>query len=358
MSKLLYFFKVKKAAVGSAILIFFFLIAVFAPLLAPFGPTQYSYFLKHTPKKITVIDFEKRILPKIDDPVQKQLITDSYHKDSKNKYYVIDKKAYKEKKADIFKILAPIEIKFGLREQSSAMHWLGTTSNGHDILSHVIRGSSISLLVGISCGILAGLIALAMGLISGYFGGLVDDVMSMIINIFLVIPSLPLLIVIASFLPVKGVYVIILIISFTSWSYGARLFRSQVLSLKNRDFVKASIVIGENPFRIIFMDILPNMLSLIIANFFATCLGAILSEAGLEFIGLGDAGVMSWGTILFWAQNGGAFVNKQWQWITVPGLCIALVGAGFALLNFAVDEIANPKLRTLKRIKITRSSGK
>lgn len=359
MKKLLYFFKVKKAAVGSGILIFFLFVGLFAPLIAPYGPTQRSYFIKKKlPGKIKSSVFEKRILAKIKDNYEKKLVEENYTFNPKDETFYLNKKISKETKKEILKIVSPIEIRFGLREPPSFKHLLGTSSIGYDIFSRVVRGTTVSLFVGLLCGVLAGMIALTMGLVSGYFGGLVDDFLSMIINVFLVIPSLPLLIILAAFIPVKGVLVIILIISFTSWSYGARLFRSQVLSLRNRDFVKASIVIGENPFRIIYTDILPNMLSLIIANFFATCLGAILSEAGLEFIGLGDASVVSWGTILFWAQNGGAFINKQWQWITVPGLCIALVGAGFALLNFAVDEIANPRLRTLKRIKLKRSDIK
>ncbi len=117
------------------------------------------------------------------------------------------------------------------------------------------------------------------------------------------------------------------------------------MTLKNRDFVKASIVVGERPGHVIFSDIFPNMLSLVVANFFGVSLYAVLSEAGLEFLGLGDSSAVSWGTILYWSQNNNAMLFGLWQWMVVPGLCIALLGVSFALINFAIDEVTNPRLR-------------
>lgn len=354
MNKLLYFFKVKKAAVGSGILIFFISIAIFAPIISPYKATQNSFYYKKAPKKIKAPIFEKKIIKKIFSDIDKEYVKSMYHKDEDKNYYILNKRLKKEEKKKIADIISLIEIRFGLRETPSIAHPFGTTSCGYDLFSRVIIGTRVSLFVGIVCGVFAGIIALIMGLVSGYFGGIIDDILSMIINVFLVIPAFVLMIVFASYIPVKGILPIVIIISITSWAYGARLFRSQVLTLRNRDFVKASIVVGERSSMIIFTDILPNMLSLIIANFFAACLSAILFEAALEFLGLGDASVVSWGNILFWAQNGGAMINNQWQWIVIPGLCIASVGTSFALLNFAVDEIANPKLRSMASIKVKR----
>lgn len=224
-------------------------------------------------------------------------------------------------------------------------HLLGTTDVGQDIFSLVIWSTQTSLSVGILTGLIITTLALLLGLTAGYFGGVVDDVLTTIMNIFLVIPGLPLMIIIAAYVPVRGTETIILVLAFTGWAWGARVLRSQMLSLKHQEFVTASLVLGERSSHIIFKDVLPNMLSLIVATFFGSSLAAVLGEASLEFLGLGDVNANTWGTMLYWAQNNQALLLGQWQWLAVPGLCIALLGTSFALMNFAVDEITNPKLR-------------
>jgi len=240
---------------------------------------------------------------------------------------------------------SPTSMEFQPWLRPSSAHPLGTTAMGQDIFSQLIWGSRLSLLVGFSVGLMATFLSVVMGLTAGYFGGIVDGILSAITNVFLVIPGLPLMIIIAAYITIQGVFPIIVVISVTGWAWGARVLRSQVLTLKNRDFVLASRVAGEGPLRIIFTDILPNMLSLIVANFFGSCLYAILSEAGLEFLGLGDVSVVTWGTMLYWAQNNMALIFGQWPWIVAPGICIVLVGTAFALVNFGTDEVTNPRLR-------------
>ena len=227
----------------------------------------------------------------------------------------------------------------------SSEHLLGTTSSGQDIFSLVIWGTRPSLFVGIITGLITTIVSVTVGLTAGYFGGLTDDILNLITNIFLVIPGLPLMIIISAYIPVRGTLTIIFVLAFTGWAWGARVLRSQMLSLKNQEFVTSSVILGESSSHIIFKDILPNMLSLIVANFFGSALSAILGEASLEFLGLGNVNAVTWGTMLYWAQNNQALLMGQWQWLTVPGLCIALLGMSFALMNFAVDEITNPKLR-------------
>ena len=241
---------------------------------------------------------------------------------------------------------SPTETSFIPFDMPSAQHLLGTTALGQDILSQLIWGTRPSLLVGLLAGAVATVLSVVVGLVSGYAGGLVDEVLSTITNIFLVIPGLPLLILIAAYIQISGVLPIIFVIAITGWAWGARVLRAQMLTLRNRDFVQAATVVGEGGGRIIFAEILPNMLSLIAANFFGAALFAVLSEAGLEFLGLGDVGIVTWGTMLYWAQNNQAFLLNQWAWMIAPGLCIALLGTSFALLNFAIDEITNPKLRS------------
>lgn len=240
---------------------------------------------------------------------------------------------------------SPADMSFPPLKGISWKHPLGTTLSGQDIFSQVIWGTRYSLFVGVVTGLITTIISVAIGFTAGYFSGIIAEILTMLINIFLVIPGLPLIIVISAYIPVKNIWTIILTISLTGWAWGARVLRSQVLTLKNRDFVKASLIVGESSFHIIFKDIFPNMLGLVAASFFGNAIYAVLAEAGLEFLGLGDTSIISWGTILYWAQNNQAILLGSWQWFTIPGLFIALLGMAFALLNFAVDEIANPRLR-------------
>lgn len=228
----------------------------------------------------------------------------------------------------------------------NSQHWLGTTALGQDVFSQLLYGSRLSLLVGLVTGLIATVISVIVGLASAFFGGIVDDILSGITNIFLVLPGLPLVIVAAAYLQVSGVVPVIAVISFTGWAWGARVLRSQALSLRDRDFVQAAIAGGEGPLRVIFAEILPNMVGLIAANFFGAALYAVLAEAGLEFLGVGDVSQVTWGTMLYWAQSSQALLQGAWPWIATPGLCIAALGTAFALLNFAVDEVANPRLRS------------
>jgi peptide/nickel transport system permease protein len=163
--------------------------------------------------------------------------------------------------------------------------------------------------------------------------------------VVLVIPGLPLMIVLASYLPFRGPWAIILVQSVVGWAWGARVLRSQTLSLRTRDYITGAIFAGESTWRIVFREIMPNMTSLLASSFFGAATGAVLGEAGLEFLGLGDPFVISWGTMLYWAQNGGALLSGQWAWMIMPGLCIALLATSLSLINFGIDAISNPKLR-------------
>ncbi|MBB6015033.1 dipeptide/oligopeptide/nickel ABC transporter permease/ATP-binding protein [Deinococcus radiopugnans] len=226
----------------------------------------------------------------------------------------------------------------------SAQHWLGTTALGQDIFAQFIYGARLTLLVGAVAGLIATLLSVTFGLAAAYLGGAVDEAINTLINVFLVLPGLPLVIVASAFLRGGGVWPVILVISFTGWAFGARVLRAQALALRERDFVQAAVVAGEGPGRIIFREMLPNMAGLIAANFFGAALYAVLSEASLSFIGVGDVSLVTWGTMLYWAQAKGALLQGAWWWVAMPGLGIALLGTSFALLNFAIDEISNPRL--------------
>lgn len=229
-----------------------------------------------------------------------------------------------------------------------AAHPLGTTSYGQDVLDQVIVGSRVSVALGFITGIVATIISVVVGLVSGYIGGWTDESLSVLSNVFLVLPALPLAIVLASFLPYKGPLTIGFVLTITGWSWGARVLRAQTLSMRNREFVTAAKATGEPAWRIIFFEILPNEIGVVVAQLLGTIIYVILAEAGLEYLGLGDLGSVSWGTMLYWAGNNDALALGYWWWFVPPGLCIAVLGAGLAFINFGIDEIANPRLRTVK----------
>jgi peptide/nickel transport system permease protein len=226
-----------------------------------------------------------------------------------------------------------------------SQHLLGTTQTGQDVFAQLVTGTRVSILWGFLTGLLVTVLSISIGLVSGYFGGIVDDALSLVINVFLVLPGLPLAIVLASFLSYKGPLTVALVITLTSWAWGARVLRAQTLSMRKRDFVEAARSSGESAFRLIFFEILPNEIAIVAAGFVSTVIYVILAEAGLEFLGLGDPNIISWGSMFYWAQNNDALLQGAWWWFLPPGLCIALLGAGLAFINYGIDEIANPRLR-------------
>lgn len=228
----------------------------------------------------------------------------------------------------------------------SAHNLLGTTQSGQDVLSQLIWGARASLEVALGAGLLTTLVAVVVGVLSGFIAGVVDAVLTIVTNVFLIIPSLVLVIVVSSYLQAQSQWLIIVLISVTSWPWGARVLRAQTLSLRAKDFVIAAQVGGAPTWRIAFQEILPNMVSLAAASFFFTCLYAVITAASLQFLGLGDISSVSWGTMLYWANNSEALLTGAWWWFVPPGLCLGLLGASFALMNFAVDEITNPRLRS------------
>lgn len=231
----------------------------------------------------------------------------------------------------------------------SADHWLGTTQTGQDVFAQLMVGTRTSIVWGIITGIAVTIVSIVVGLVSGYFGGVVDEILSVITNIFIVIPPFPLALVAAAYIPFKGPGTIALVILLTHWAGHARALRAQSLSMSRRDFVEAARASGEHTWRLIFLEILPNMLSIVAGGFVSTMLGVILAVAGLEFLGLGDIRNVDWGTMLYWVQNDSAILQGAWWWFVPPGACVALLGAGLTFLNIGIDEISDPRLRSEKK---------
>ncbi|MDQ0642748.1 ABC transporter permease [Microbacterium murale] len=232
----------------------------------------------------------------------------------------------------------------------SAEHLLGTTQTGQDVFAQLAIATRGSLEIGLIVGVLATVLSAFFGILGAYIGGFADEAFSLLSNVFLVIPGLPLVIVISGFVPAeaRGLWTIAVVLAITSWAGSARVLRAQTLSIRSRDYVDASKVAGERAWRVIVVEILPNLLPVLASQFVFAVIAAILGEAGLSFLGLGASNSSTLGTMLFYAQNGFALSLGAWWWFVPPGLVIALFGMGLSLVNFSIDEIINPKLKTVR----------
>jgi peptide/nickel transport system permease protein len=234
--------------------------------------------------------------------------------------------------------------------QPGIEHLLGTSRQGKDIYSQLLEGGRTSLTVGFVAGLSATLIGLAVGISAGYLGGRTDEILTFFVNVSLVLPALPLIIVFASFIEEASPTIIGLVLAFTGWGWSARTIRTQTLALRQREFVLAAELMGEHRWRIIVMELLPNMSSFVVGGFVLATIYGILAEAGLEFIGLGSPSSVTWGTMLYWAMRAQALQTGAWWEVWPPAVAIMVAGAALVLVNFAVDEIANPQLRATRRI--------
>ena len=232
----------------------------------------------------------------------------------------------------------------------SADHILGTTQTGQDVFAQLAYATRGSLQIGLLVGVLATILSAFFGILGAYIGGFADEAFSLFSNVFLVIPGLPLVIVISGFVPPqqRGLWTIAVVLAITGWAASSRVLRAQTMSIRNRDYVNAARVSGERSFRVIAVEILPNLLPVLASQFVFAVIAAILAEAGLAFLGLGASNSSTLGTMLFYAQNGFALPLGAWWWFIPPGLIIALFGTGLSLVNFSIDEIINPRLKNAR----------
>jgi peptide/nickel transport system permease protein len=254
-------------------------------------------------------------------------------------------------------VLAPLFVSAGsavdfslldARQAPSWHHLFGTTDQGSDVFAQVAWGARRSLLLGAGAGALATLIGATLGIFAAYAGGLVDDILSLVTNVFFVIPTIPLLIDVTAFLHTRGMLVMMVIIALTLWAFEARILRGQALTLKNRDFIAASKVAGESTWRIVFGELMPNMVSRIAAGFVLVFYIAILVDAGLEFLGLGAMDKPSWGVALYWATVNSSMLQGEWWSFVFPGLAIGITVLSLTLILAGIDEVSNPRLRATR----------
>ena len=227
----------------------------------------------------------------------------------------------------------------------SLAHPLGTSiTTGQDLFSMLIYGTRVSLGIGIITGISISILGSVLGVLAGYVGGFADMILMRIVDIMIVIPILPLTIVITNIFGRSYVVIVFVFILF-GWQSLSRVVRSQVLLLKNSDYVKSAELSGANKNYIMFRHILPAVSHLVVMNTALTCAGIMIAEAGLSFLGLGNPTAISWGKMLADAQSGGSMLFGHWWTIVTPGIGIFLSVFAFMRLGLAIEEILNPRMK-------------
>jgi ABC-type dipeptide/oligopeptide/nickel transport system permease subunit len=218
----------------------------------------------------------------------------------------------------------------------SAEHWLGTNGQGQDVLAQLVHGARTTLALGAGVGVGVVLIGALVGATAALRGGLADAAVALVTNVALVLPGLPLMVVLAAWLP-SGPWTIAGVLLATGWPWHARVVRAQALSLRARDFMAAAEGLGEPTWRLVAVELLPNMVGVLSSGVVGAALFAIGAEVGLEFLGLGDLGTVTWGTMLYWASNDSALLTGAWWTFAPVGLCIALVGFALSLVSSAIE---------------------
>ena len=229
----------------------------------------------------------------------------------------------------------------------SSKYWLGTTFFGQDVFAQFALGLRATFLVGIIGGGLATFIGVLVGFTAGYSGGIVDELLNILTNIVLVIPTLAVLLIIAAYLEVRSIFTECIFIGFTARPWAARAIRAQTFSLRTREFVDLARLSGMKPFKIIFKEIAPNMMSYLVMTFILQFGGAILIAATLDFIGLGPTNAISLGLMMQYAVLWGALLLGTWWWFIPPGLAITTIVGALYIVDVGLDEVFNPKLREM-----------
>lgn len=226
----------------------------------------------------------------------------------------------------------------------SSQYILGTDNLGHDIFSQILYGASTSLRIGFIAAMISAVIGVVIGGVAGFFGGVVDQILNELMNVFLMLPTFFLiLLIIATF--GSSMLNVMIVIGLTSWVGNARLMRAQAKAIKERTFIKSSIAMGESKLSILVKHVIPNGIFPIIANTTMNISGAILTEAGLSFLGLGDPNVISWGQII---TAGKGYLPKAWWISTFPGLMTIFTVLTFFLIGEGLNRVLSPKMDAKK----------
>lgn len=226
----------------------------------------------------------------------------------------------------------------------SLRHPLGTDFMGRDLFSQLLEGAKWALIVGITAATASVVVGTVVGLVSGYFSGIVDTLLQRTADILLTLPGIPIILVIGAALGQVSIWTVVILIALLGWPGPSKVIRAQVLSLRERPFIESAAVSGASSKRIIFRHIAPNVLPLSFLYMTFGVTTAILLEAGLSFIGMGDPSTVSWGMMLQWCFTSGNTFNAPF-WLLPPGLCITVLALSFYLIGIGTQQIVNPRLR-------------
>jgi peptide/nickel transport system permease protein len=231
-----------------------------------------------------------------------------------------------------------------IRKPPSAAHWLGTDLTGRDMFSRLIYGGRVSLLIGLAAVMIRSGIAVVLGSISGYFGGLADFLIQRVVDILMVFPAILMLLILVSIFGPTPLN-LLAALGLLSWPFDARIFRSQVLSIRESDYILAAQSIGATNRRIIFRHILPNLLPLVLVNMTLGIGAAIMAEAGISYLGLGVQPPMpSWGNLVMAANNLTLLQRYWWLWVS-PGIVLATTVISLNLIGNALHDVFDPHRR-------------
>jgi peptide/nickel transport system permease protein len=228
---------------------------------------------------------------------------------------------------------------------ATAAHPLGTESNGRDILAVIITGAPRSFQVGLIAAGIGLAVGILLGFTAGFLGGWVDNVIRTLADSVITIPTLALLIVVSSYVRVVDISSMALILALFSWAGPTRLIRSQVLSMRERGYVRMARLSGVPTFDIMFREMLPNMMPYLASSLAGNVAGAILAATSLEALGLGPARIPTLGMTIFYAISSSAVIRGMWWWWGFPILILIVIFSGLFLMAIGLDEIANPRLR-------------
>ena len=230
------------------------------------------------------------------------------------------------------------------RSPPSADHWLGTDGQGRDMLTVLILAMPQTLKVGLLAGLISLSVGVALGLIAGFVGGLVDTVIRLASDVMMTIPGIAILVLVASNVREMTVELMAIIVASLSWMVATRTIRAQTLSLRERGYVAIARLNGASGLKLIFVEVLPNLLPFIAASFVITVSNAMLATVGLEALGLGPQNELTLGMVIYWAQFFGAIIRGMWWWWGPPIIAIALIFIGLMLTSAGMDSFANKRL--------------
>lgn len=239
----------------------------------------------------------------------------------------------------------PLAIAGPAEQPPSAEFPLGTDSWGRDLLALLLTGTKNSLRIGVTAALISLTIGVVVGVIAGFKGGIIDSALMLVTDVILVLPSILIMMLVSAYMRERNPFYVSLIIGLTGWPWVARALRSQIMSLKSREFMDLSKMAGLGDVRIIVEDLLPNMASYIAMAFVLLMSGAMIAEAGLSMIGLGVTKGVSLGIILYWAQMLESVRRGMWWWFGPPGVVLVFLAASLLLISTSLDEYFSPRLK-------------